>query len=406
MIQLKLYSKENCDYCKLLKCLLKKCNLTYTEITGKEAEMLRIKSNPSFSTTRPFETVPQLFSIKSLDDIQHLGGYDNCWEILSPKINYNKLSELAYDLTINLNKVIDKNYYPNEKTKLSNFKHRPLGIGVQGLADVFMMLRLPFTSEESKQINKDIFETIYWGAMNASLDLAKIDGAYSTFEGSPLSKGQFQFNLWGVKDEELSGRWNWGELRSEIVKNGVRNSLLIALMPTASTASIFGNVESFEAITSNLYTRNVLSGVFTMINKHLISDLIELDLWNDDTKDIMIFDKGSVQNIKELPKIFKDIYKISFEIDQKLLIKMSAERGIFVCQSQSLNLFFDKPSFKDLTSSHFYGWKLGLKTGSYYIRTRAGASSQTFGLDINKEKKLKMELENKDDEEGCLNCGA
>ena len=214
-------------------------------------------------------------------------------------------------MTINLNKVIDKNYYPNEKTKFSNFKHRPLGIGVQGVADVFMILRLPFTSGESKQINKDIFETIYFGAMNASLDLAKIDGAYSTFEGSPLSKGQFQFNLWGVKDKELSGRWNWDELRSDVVKNGIRNSLLIALMPTASTASIFGNVESFEAITSNLYTRNVLSGVFTMINKHLISDLIELGLWNDDTKDMLIFDKGSVQNIKGLPKMFKDIYKIS-----------------------------------------------------------------------------------------------
>ena len=405
--ELKLYSKENCDYCKLLKCLLKRCNLKYIEITAEEAEMLRIMSNPSISTVKPFETVPQLFSIKCVDDIQHLGGYDDCWKILSPKINYNKLSELSYDLTINLNKVIDKNYYPNEKTRFSNFKHRPLGIGVQGLADVFMILRLPFTSEESKQINKDIFETIYWGAMNASLDLAKIDGSYSTFEGSPLSKGQFQFNLWGVKDEELSGRWNWSELRSDVVEYGVRNSLLIALMPTASTASIFGNVESFEAITSNLYTRNVLSGVFTMINKHLISDLIELDLWNQDTKDMLIFDKGSVQNIKGLPKMFKDIYKISFEIDQKLLIKMSAERGIFVCQSQSLNLFFDKPSFKDLTSSHFYGWKLGLKTGSYYIRTRAGASSQNFGLDINKEKQLKNESMIKDEEdEGCLNCGA
>ena len=404
--ELKLYSKEDCDYCKLLKSLLRKCNLKYTEIDGHEAEILRIKSNSSFSTVKPFETVPQLFSIKTLDDIQHLGGYDDCWKILSPKINYNKLSELAYDLTINLNKIIDKNYYPNEKTRLSNFKHRPLGIGVQGLADVFMMLRIPFTSDDAKKINKDIFETIYWGAMNSSLELAKTDGAYSTFEESPLSKGEFQFNLWGVKDEELSGRWNWGELRKEVIEKGVRNSLLIALMPTASTASIFGNVESFETITSNLYTRNVLSGVFTIINKHLVSDLIELDLWNQDTKDILLYDKGSVQNVKGLPKMFKDIYKISFEIDQKLLIKMSAERGIFVCQSQSLNLFFDKPSFKDLTSSHFYGWKLGLKTGSYYIRTRAGASSQNFGLDINKEKKLKMELENKDDEEGCLNCGA
>jgi len=404
--ELKLYSKEDCDYCKLLKSLLKKCNLKYTEINGSEAEKLRIMSNPSMSTVKPFETVPQLFSVKTPDDIQHLGGYDDCWVILSPKINYNKLSELAYDLTVNLNKIIDKNYYPNEKTRLSNFKHRPLGIGVQGLADVFMMLRIPFTSDEAKRINKDIFETIYWGAMKASLELAKIDGVYSTFEESPLSKGEFQFNLWGVNDSELSGRWNWGELRKEIVKHGVRNSLLIALMPTASTASIFGNVESFETITSNLYTRNVLSGVFTIINKHLVSDLIELGLWNQDTKDRLLYDKGSVQNVKGLPKMFKDIYKISFEIDQKLLIKMSAERGIFVCQSQSLNLFFDKPSFKDLTSSHFYGWKLGLKTGSYYIRTRAGASSQNFGLDINKEKKLKMELENKDEEEGCLNCGA
>lgn len=397
--ELKIYTSPDCDYCKLLKVLLNDCGLDYTEIDKDEAENLRIYTN-----SEPFETIPQLFSVKN-SDVKHLGGYDNNWSVLSPKINYNKLSELAYELTVNLNKVIDRNYYPTERTKRSNMRHRPIGLGVQGLADVFMILKLPFTSDEARKINKELFETIYYGSMSASIDMAEIDGPYSSFADSPLSKGQFQFNLWDIKDEELSRRWNWETLREKMMRTGTRNSLNIALMPTASTASIFGNIESFEAITSNLYTRNVLSGVFTMINKYLVKDLISLEVWDQDTKDRLLFNKGSVQNIRKLPKFLREVYKTSFEIDQKLIIKMSAERGAFVCQSQSLNLFFDKPSFKELTACHFYGWKNGLKTGSYYIRTKSALSGQNFGLDPNKEKMLKDEKIVEEDE-GCLSCGA
>ena len=400
--ELYVYSTEDCDYCKLLKKLLEpfgEKKIHY--ISKEEAEVLRLKT----SVEKPFETVPQLFVKKTTDgSMNYIGGYDAVWEILKPRLNYNKLKELVYDLTKNLNQVIDKNYYPTEKAKQSNFKHRPIGIGVQGLADLFMILKLEFTSHESREINKLIFETMYWGAMSASLDLVVKDGflPYSTFGGSPLSQGLFQFNLWGAEDKDLSGRYDWNDMREQVMTHGVRNSLLIALMPTASTASIFGNTESFECITSNLYTRNVLSGVFTIINKFLIKDLVTLGLWTKETKDRLIFDKGSVQNIKGLPRFLKDIYKTSYEIDQKLLIKMSAERALFVCQSQSLNLFFDKPSFKTLTSTHFYAWKLGLKTGMYYLRTRAGISGQNFALDSSTEKKFKAEEE----DEGCLNCSA
>jgi ribonucleoside-diphosphate reductase alpha subunit len=401
---LKIYSKSDCDYCKLLKALLKRCKLRYVEIDEEEVNHLRLTHNPD---SKPFETVPQLFSVKDFDkEILYLGGYDDNWKLLSPKINYNKLYELAYELTVNLNKVIDINFYPTEKTRISNMKHRPIGLGVQGLADVFMSLKIPFTSDEACEINKEIFETIYFGSMSASVDLAQRDGYYPTYIGSPLSEGKFQYNLWGVNDIDLSGRWSWGELRNKLLKYGSRNSLNIALMPTASTASIFGNIESFEAITSNLYTRNVLSGVFTMINKYLIQDLIDLEIWNQDTKDRLIYNKGSVQNLKALPKFLRDVYKTSFEIDQKLIIKMSSQRGIFVCQSQSLNLFFDRPTFKELTACHFYGWKNGLKTGSYYIRTRSALSGQNFGLDPRKEKQLREEKINEVEEEGCLSCGA
>ena len=396
------YSTEDCDYCKLMKKLLEPFGEKKIHFISKEeAEVFRLEAN----VEKPFETVPQLFVKKTTDaSMNYIGGYDAVWEILKPRLNYNKLKELVYDLTKNLNQVIDKNYYPTEKAKKSNFKHRPIGIGVQGLADLFMILKLEFTSHESREINKLIFETMYWGAMSASLDLVVTDGflPYSTFGGSPLSQGLFQFNLWGAKDKDLSRRYDWNDMREQVMTHGVRNSLLIALMPTASTASIFGNTESFECITSNLYTRNVLSGVFTIINKFLIKDLVTLGLWTKETKDRLIFDKGSVQNIKGLPKFLKDIYKTSYEIDQKLLIKMSAERALFVCQSQSLNLFFDKPSFKTLTSTHFYAWKLGLKTGMYYLRTRAGISGQNFALDSSTEKKFKAEEE----DEGCLNCSA
>lgn len=398
-----LLSKDDCSYCKLLKQLLEDSGLEYSEIDNFTSEKYRQICNlPEFTT------VPQLFSIKN-SEIFHIGGYDDCWEILKPRLNYKKLSQISYELTINLNKIIDNNFYPTDKTKLSNFKHRPIGIGVQGLADLFFKLRLPFTSDQSKQININIFETIYYGAMKSSLDLAIKHGKYSTFDGSPLSQGKFQFNLWGVNDNELSGLWDWDTLRNEILSHGVRNSLLIALMPTASTSQIMGYNECFECITSNVYARRTLSGNFTLVNKYLVKDLISLGLWKEDVKNLILYHKGSIQKIKNIPSFLKDIYKTVWEINQKELIKMSVERAPFVDQSQSLNLFFDKPDFKTLTECHFYGWKNGLKTGSYYIRTKPASNGQNFGLDINIEQKLKKQTETKDeydDNDGCINCSA
>jgi len=396
--KLKLFSKSDCDYCKLLKAILKETNLEYEEINDEQAEKYRIMSE---NFVKPFETVPQLFTLYD-NKVYHIGGYDDTWSLLKPRISHEKLYDLSYELIKNLNKVIDKNFYPTEKTKISNMRHRPVGLGVQGLADVFLALKLPFDSEESRKINKEIFETIYFGAMTSSCDIAKEEGAYSTFKGSHLSEGKFQFNLWGLKDEDLSGKWNWFALREKVQAFGVRNSLLVALMPTASTSQIMGSyVECFEPLTSNLYNRRTLAGEFTIINPYLIKDLISLDLWNEDVKNRLQYDKGSVQNIKGLPKFLKDIYKTAYELPQKSIITMSAERAPFVCQSQSLNLFFDRPDFKKLTAAHFLGWKLGLKTGSYYIRSKPAMSSQRFGMDIDKEKALEDE-----DSKECLTCSA
>ena len=315
--------------------------------------------------------------------------------------------EIAYELTVNLNKVIDKNYYPIEKTRVSNMRNRPIGIGVQGIADLFINLKLPFDSTDARKINKLLFETIYYGSMKSSYDLSLKDGSYSSFKDSPLSNGQFQFNLWDIDDSNLSGMWDWNTLREGIVKTGIRNSLLTALMPTASTSQIMGYNECFEPNTSNLYLRRTLAGEFTIVNKYLLKDLIFLDMCNENTKNRLIFDNGSVQNIKNLPKFLKDIYKTVWESPQKSLIEMSADRGPFICQSQSLNLFFSTPEYKKLTMAHLLGWKLGLKTGSYYIRSKPGSNAQKFGIDITIENKLREEDKNKlDEEEGCLNCGA
>lgn len=396
---LKIFSKVDCTYCKLLKALLKKIGLTYTEIDVEQAEKYRIMSQPSMSVMKPFETVPQLFS-DNRGVVNHLGGYDDCWNFLKPRINHKKLSNMAYDLTINLNKIIDKNFYPIEKTKNSNMRHRPIGIGVQGLADLFIKLRLSFDSEEAMEINKEIFETIYYGAMKSSYDLAVKYGAYSTFKGSPLSEGLFQFNLWGLKDEDLSGRYDWANLRCCVRNFGVRNSLLIALMPTASTSQILGSNECFEPFTSNVYTRRTLAGEFAIVNKYLIEDLIDLEIWNQETKDRLLYYKGSVKGIEGMPKFMKNIYRTAWEISQKNLIKMSADRGPFICQSQSLNLYFEQPNYGLLTNAHRYGWKSGLKTGSYYIHSKPATSPQRFGFDPIKEKELMKE------DEKCESCSA
>lgn len=295
------------------------------------------------------------------------------------KFDHQKLYEITKVVTRNLNKVIDVNYYPVEEARNSNMRHRPIGLGVQGLADAFIMLRMPFDSEEARRLNEDIFETIYFGAMEASMELAKVQGAYETFKGSPVSKGIFQFDMWGVTPK--SGRWNWEQLKQDVKKHGVRNSLLLAPMPTASTSQILGNNECFEPYTSNIYTRRTLSGEFIIANKHLMKDLIDLGLWNETMRQKLIATNGSVQPIPEIPQNIKDIYKTVWEISQKAIIDMSADRGAYICQSQSLNIHLKDPNFGKLTSMHFYAWKKGLKTGMYYLRSTAAADAIKFTLD-------------------------
>ena len=294
------------------------------------------------------------------------------------KFDHEKLFKVAYRVTKNLDKVIDANYYPVAEARNSNMRHRPIGIGVQGLADTFILMRQAFESDEAKQLNKDIFETIYYAALTASKDLAIEKGTYESYKGSPVSKGVLQFDMWNVKPSE---RWEWDLLRDEIKKNGVRNSLLLAPMPTASTAQILGNNECFEPYTSNIYTRRVLSGEFIIVNKHLLRDLVKLGIWDDRLKNKLMASNGSIQNIDEIPDNIKNLYKTAWEISQKVLLDMAADRGAFIDQSQSLNIFMENANFAKLTSMHFYGWKAGLKTGMYYLRTKSATDAIKFTLD-------------------------
>ena len=305
------------------------------------------------------------------------------------KFDHDKLYKVTYKATKNLNVVIDRNYYPVQEARNSNMRHRPIGLGVQGLADAFILLRLPFTSPEAKQLNKDIFETIYFASLQASKDLAKVDGAYETFKGSPISEGKFQFDMWGVAAKDLSGRWDWDTLRAEIKESGVRNSLLLAPMPTASTSQILGNNECFEPYTSNIYTRRVLSGEFIIVNKHLLKDLVKLGLWNDELKNEILRTNGSIQDIDHIPQNIKDLYKTVWELSMRDIIDMAAERGQFIDQSQSLNMFVENANLGKLTSMHFYGWKKGLKTGMYYLRTKSAVDAIKFT--VQKQSKAQME---------------
>lgn len=298
--------------------------------------------------------------------------------------NHELLYNVTKRVTRNLNKVIDRNYYPVVEAENSNMRHRPIGLGVQGLADAFILLRMPFTSDEAKKLNQEIFETLYFAAVTASMEMAKEEGAYSTFEGSPISKGEFQHNLWNIKDEELSGRWDWASLRKEVTTNGVRNSLLVAPMPTASTSQILGNNEAFEPYTSNIYTRRVLSGEFIVVNKHLLNDLVERGLWNETLKQEIMRHNGSVQNIERIPQDLKELYKTVWEMSMKDIIDMSRQRGYFIDQSQSLNLFMQDANYAKLTSMHFYAWKSGLKTGMYYLRTKSAVDAIKFTLNNDK----------------------
>jgi len=304
--------------------------------------------------------------------------------------DHQKLYDVTIRVTKNLNRVIERNYYPVKEAENSNFRHRPVGLGVQGLADTFIKLRMPFTSDAAKKLNQEIFETLYFAAVTASVEEAKNDGAYESFKGSPMSKGEFQHNMWGVKDEELSGRWDWASLRKDVKKHGLRNSLLVAPMPTASTSQILGNNECFEPYTSNIYTRRVLSGEFIVVNKHLLEDLVEQGLWNEDMKQELMRANGSIQNIEGIPEDIKELYKTVWELSMKDIIDMARHRGYFIDQSQSLNLFMEGATMAKLTSMHFYAWKSGLKTGMYYLRTKAAVDAIKFTLDNSAAKKEKV----------------
>jgi len=456
-----IYTKNNCIWCKMLKNLLKKNNINYKEIVlnNETFEQFKIETN--------LLTVPQLFN----NETELIGGYNNCLKLLKSKFDYNKLHKVTKIITENLNNVIDINYYPTEKTKRSNILHRPIGIGVQGLADVFIELDLPFISSEAKEINKNIFETIYHAALEKSNELSKeriedmkflqneyshgnwtfknesdicteyniynitdasiskvVDcdnkiekalkniipnkkeislinrdpnllGAYSSFEGSPTSEGILQFDMW---NSNPSNRYDWTKLKKNIKKYGLRNSLLVAPMPTASTSQILGYNECFEPYTSNIYTRRTLAGEFILVNKKLMKELMDLDLWNEDIKNNIIANKGSIQFIDGIPECLKNKYKIVWEIPMKDLIDMARDRGQYICQSQSFNLWIENPTIKSLTNMHFYGWKAGLKTGIYYLRRKAHHQVQQFTI----EPESKPQAENKDtnQNEGCLMC--
>ena len=344
----------------------------------------------------------------------------------APSYDFEKLKKVTKVVTRNLNKIIDVNYYPVPETKRSNMRHRPIGIGVQGFADALILMRFPFESAEAELLNRQMFETIYYGALEASCELAQELGPYETYKGSPVSKGQLQYDMWGVTPTDL---WDWAALKEKIGEHGVRNSLLLAPMPTASTAQILGNNESIEAYTSNIYSRRVLSGEFQVVNHHLLRDLTELGVWNEDMKQQILADGGSVQRIKEIPENLKALYKTTWEVSQKTVIKLAADRGAFIDQSQSLNIHIAAPNTGKLTSMHFYAWESGLKTGMYYLRTKPAANPIQFTLDKTKLKQAKAteeegkaknneddkaveeinraamicSLQNKDD---CLMCGA
>ena len=300
------------------------------------------------------------------------------------KFDHKLLYKVTKQVTRNLNKVIDRNFYPVIEAENSNMRHRPVGLGVQGLADAFILLRLPFTSDAAKKLNQEIFETLYFAAVTASMEMAKEEGPYSTFKGSPISQGEFQYNLWGLKDDELSGRWDWASLRKEVMEHGVRNSLLVAPMPTASTSQILGNNEAFEPYTSNIYTRRVLSGEFIVVNKHLLEDLVKLGLWNETLKQELMRKNGSVQEL-DIPQDLKELYKTVWEMSMKDIIDMSRQRGYFIDQSQSLNLFMQDANYSKLTSMHFYAWQSGLKTGMYYLRTKSAVDAIKFTLNNDKK---------------------
>ena len=383
--QVKIYTKDKCDWCSLLKVLLKRKNINYEEIKVDPADFNK------FKTDHNVKTVPQLY-----DGDKLIGGYTDCLNILKNTFNYDLLHKVTKVVTYNLNKVIDANFYPTEKTKVSNMRHRPIGIGIQGLADAFALMDIPFHSKEATIINKNIFETMYHASLEMSMEISQKEGAYSTFKGSPASQGILQFDMWDVKP---SKRYNWKDLKNKIFEHGLRNSLLLAPMPTASTSQILGNNECFEPFTNNIYVRRTIAGEFICINKFLLKELLDLGLWTDTIKNKIIKHNGSVQKIKQIPKALQKKYKIVWEIPMKHILEMAADRGAYICQSQSTNLWMKSPTYAKLTAMHFFSWKKGLKTGIYYLRTKAKAAPQQFTIEPDQ-----MQVQN--EEEECLMCGA
>ena len=380
-----IYTTQDCKWCDLLKALLKRKNIDYTQI------VISLDNFEDFKQKHNVTTLPQLYHGEKL-----IGGYSSVLNILKNTFNYELLHKVTKVVTRNLNNVIDINFYPTDKTKKSNMRHRPIGIGIQGLADAFAMMDIPFYSEEAKLINKNIFETMYHGALESSWESARKDGHYETFKGSPTSEGILQFDMWNVTP---STRYDWDKLKLNIKKDGIRNSLLLAPMPTASTSQILGNNECFEPFTSNIYVRRTMAGEFVCINKFLLRELIELGLWTDDIKNSIIRQNGSVQGVSGIPKALQDKYKIVWEIPMKHILEMAADRGAFICQSQSTNLWMKEPTYNKLTAMHFFAWKKGLKTGIYYLRTKAKAAPQQFTIEPDKNNSV-------EEEEECLMCGS
>ena len=383
---LTVYTKNDCKWCDLLKYLLNRKNIEYNQVVV----------DPSM-----FEDYKKQFNVETLPLLLHgeekVGGYNDTLNLLRDHFNYELLHKVTKVVTRNLNNVIDINFYPTDKTKNSNMKHRPIGIGVQGLADAFAMMDVTFYSDLAKQINKNIFETMYHAELEASMEAAKEEGPYSSFKGSPASEGILQFDMWNVTP---SNRYDWDSLKLNIKEHGLRNSLLLAPMPTASTSQILGNNECFEPFTSNIYVRRTIAGEFVCINKFLLKELIDLGLWTDEIKNSIIRQNGSVQNVKGIPKGLQEKYKIVWEIPMKHLLEMSADRGAFICQSQSTNLWMKEPSYKKLTAMHMFAWKKGLKTGIYYLRTKAKAAPQQFTIEPDKKQS------NVEEDEDCLMCGS
>ena len=391
--EIKIYTKKNCNWCLMMKNELKKNNISYKE------ELVTIEDFESFKKQHNVETVPQLYDGDTL-----VGGYNKVAELLKPVFDYDELHKITKIVTTNLNKVIDINFYPTTKTRTSNMRNRPVGIGVQGLADTYALMNVPFHSDEAANINKKIFETMYHAALTQSNELAKVEGPYDSFKGSPASKGILQFDMWNAS--VTNDRYDWTGLKLGIVESGLRNSLLLAPMPTASTSQILGNNECFEPFTSNIYVRRTIAGEFIIINKHLLKELINIGLWNEDIKQQMVKFNGSIQEIKQIPQVLKDKYKIVWEIPMKHIINMAADRGQFICQSQSMNLWMKNPTYDKLTTMHFYSWSKGLKTGLYYLRTKAKAAPQQFTVEPDKMTQKGDNSENDYEEEDCLMCGS